>query len=200
MKSSTVKKLTLIFSCCALAAAIVLFTMVMLGCSQQQTTSHEVRYTDNGQDSVVYVHYYDQNQGLWVNYYMEYLIFMNLYDMGGYRSVYGYYNQHAYDINRLVYYRNTYHYFSPNYYMARGYSKNSTGNGWTKLTTTRNTSSPNHSTVSASTPATTTGNVSSPSSQHQTTTKNTNTPSATKTTPSVSRSSPSVSRSSPSHR
>jgi hypothetical protein len=71
--------------------------------TQSESTSHEQRWSSDGKDSVVYVRYKDEN-GSWVNFYMQYLLFNSLFNNGGYNACYNhyrsnpaqYYNYHHY--------------------------------------------------------------------------------------------------------
>ena len=105
----------------------VIIILLFSGCSQR-TPRHEIQYSNNGQDSIVYVHYYDDNSNQWVDRYMEYVIFMNLYNMGGYNSIYGYYRTNPYNPYIYSRYRNYSYNYSPSYYHSRGYTRS--GNTW----------------------------------------------------------------------
>lgn len=60
------------------------------GCELE--TNHEIRYSPDGKDSVVFMMYYDGQQ--YNSVYMNYLQFNTLYGEGGYEAVYDYYREH----------------------------------------------------------------------------------------------------------
>lgn len=66
---------------------------------------YETRYSADGKDSVVYVHYRDNN-GNYQDFWMNYLIFKSLYNNGGYANCYTYYHSHP--VPRI----NNYHYYT----------------------------------------------------------------------------------------
>lgn len=72
-----------------LLLAIVCFSFI----SCESSSDHEVRYSPDGKDSVVYVNYRDDN-GNMQNFWMNYMIFSMLMHQGGYGSVYNYYHSH----------------------------------------------------------------------------------------------------------
>lgn len=62
-------------------------------------TSHEVRYSPDGKDSVVYVKYFDGQQ--FVTFYMNYAPFKLVYDEEGYEGCYYYYRDHQLTAEKL---------------------------------------------------------------------------------------------------
>lgn len=71
---------------------LIYITLLAIACNGGLTSTHEVRYSPDGNDSVVVMKYYDGHQ--YNNIYMGYELFKDLYDEGGYESVYDYYLAH----------------------------------------------------------------------------------------------------------
>ena len=65
-------------------------TTFLSSCSTASTSNHETVWSSDGKDSVVNVVYVD-NDGNQSNFFMNYLLFRNLYGSGGYSNVYNYY-------------------------------------------------------------------------------------------------------------
>lgn len=70
----------------------LLLLILLIACNGGLTSTHEVRYSPDGKDSVVYVQYYDGSQ--YNSLYMVPEQFDHLYDEGGYEQVYDYYLGH----------------------------------------------------------------------------------------------------------
>jgi hypothetical protein len=70
----------------------LLLLILLTACNGGLTSTHEVRYSPDGKDSVVYMMYYDGKQ--YNNVYMTPLQFNGLFDEGGYEGVYDYYISH----------------------------------------------------------------------------------------------------------
>lgn len=68
---------------------IIFLLFALLSCKD---TNHEVRYSPDGKDSVVYVSYYDGRQ--FTTFYMGYGQFKAVYDEEGYEGCYDYYREH----------------------------------------------------------------------------------------------------------
>lgn len=69
----------------------ILLLILLTACSRQSTT-HEVRYSLDKTDSVVFVRYFDGQQ--YNTFFMNYEQFKVLHSEGGYEGVYEYYLQH----------------------------------------------------------------------------------------------------------
>lgn len=73
---------------------IIYIAMVALAsCNDSLPTTHEVRYSDDGKDSVVYVKYFDGKQ--YNEIYMNYQQFEVLFNEDGYEGVNDYYMSHG---------------------------------------------------------------------------------------------------------
>lgn len=71
---------------------LIYITLLAIACNGGLTSTHEVRYSPDGKDSIAYVQYYDGKQ--YNNIYMGYEQFKTLYDDGSYEAVYEYYLAH----------------------------------------------------------------------------------------------------------
>lgn len=98
---------------------IVLSIMLCMMFSCAPSSNHEVRYSPDNRDSVVYVQYVDQN-GNSQEFWMNYLIFSTLMQRGGYSNVYNYHQSHYrtdpgynYNVSRFQNYRPPVYYNSP---------------------------------------------------------------------------------------
>lgn len=69
-----------------------LFYILLIALASCKDTTHEVRYSPDGSDSVVYVRYYDGQQ--FTSFYMAYPQFRVLYDSVGYEGCYEYARHH----------------------------------------------------------------------------------------------------------
>jgi hypothetical protein len=78
----------------------------------RQDSSYDLQYSNDGSDSVVYVHYYDP-QGNYQQFWMDYVMFQTLYNSGGYDRVYHYYYTTPYYRTPAYSYR--YHRYSTDY-------------------------------------------------------------------------------------
>lgn len=71
---------------------IIAVFSVLLSCNSDSSSSgHEAQWSPDGKDSVVYVRYQNDN-GSFSNFYMNYLLFNTLFNRGGYSECYHYYN------------------------------------------------------------------------------------------------------------
>lgn len=84
------------FSTPFLVALFLLCAVIMFGCRgcASDESRHETRYSADGKDSVVYVHYRDNN-GQYQDFFLNYLMFRTLFGGGGYSgysACHNYYN------------------------------------------------------------------------------------------------------------
>jgi len=84
---------------------VILIAIIgLFACNDESdTSSHEQQWSSNGKDSVVYVRYRDDN-GNWVDFYMQYMLFNSLFNSGGYSACYNHYRS-----NPTQYYSNNYY-------------------------------------------------------------------------------------------
>lgn len=85
---------------------------VFLACEDNRETSHEIQWSSDKKDSIVYVNYRQQD-GSFSNFYMNYVLYSMLFKQGGYGSVYNYYQQHPTEFNTQSRYSNYKPYSSP---------------------------------------------------------------------------------------
>jgi hypothetical protein len=154
----------------------------LFACNGDVDTSHEAQWSKDGKDSVVYVRYKDDN-GNWVNFYMQYLLFNSLFNQGGYNACYNYHRTHE----MPSYYQNRYTSYRPRVQKT----ETSTGHH----TPAKSNSSPSRSWSSGSSSS---GSHSSPSRSSSSPSRSYSSPSRSSSSPSRSYSSPSRSYSSPS--
>jgi hypothetical protein len=69
----------------------LILLLLLTGCSRPSTT-HKVSYSPDGMDSIAVVNYFDGQQ--FNTFYLPYPLFKDLYNDGGYESVYDYYLAH----------------------------------------------------------------------------------------------------------
>jgi hypothetical protein len=180
--------------CTLLLVSVTLF--MFTGCAGDDNR-HEVRYSADGKDSVVYVHYRDDN-GRYNDFFMNYLMFQTMFGNGGssgYTNVYHHY--HANNTN-TAYYPAAHSYTN---YKARETenpiisSKRSSSSGSNYSSPARVPNPSSSSGSSYSSPARSKSNYSSPSRSSG---SSYSSPSRSYSSPSRSYSSPSRSYSSPS--
>ena len=82
-----------------------LIATVFLACKEKQQSSHEVQWSGNAKDSVVYVNHQNQD-GSFSNFYMNYLLYSTLFRQGGYSGVNSYYNSHRSEFSNQSRYHN----------------------------------------------------------------------------------------------
>ena len=82
-----------------------LIAIVFLACKEKQQTSHEVQWSGNAKDSVVYVNHQNQD-GSFSNFYMNYFLYSTLFRQSGYSGVNSYYNSHRSEFNNQSRYEN----------------------------------------------------------------------------------------------
>jgi len=88
------QKVIYAFTFFALMAAFTYLFALAISCNSNdsETTWHELRYSPDKKDSVVYVHYVDDSRTV-TDFYINYLLFNSLFNNnGGYNSVYQNYN------------------------------------------------------------------------------------------------------------
>jgi hypothetical protein len=90
---------------------LLLAIVALFACNDESTegaaSSHEQQWSADGKDSVVYVRYKDDN-GNWVNFYMQYLLFNSLFNSGGYNACYNHYHSNPaqyYNVSHYSSYR-----------------------------------------------------------------------------------------------
>lgn len=81
----------------------ILLLILLTACNSGFDSRHEVRYSPDGKDSVVYMMYFDGRQ--FNNVYMNCQQFDVLYDDGGYEAVYDYYLGHQLPVHWLKKYK-----------------------------------------------------------------------------------------------
>ncbi len=149
----------------------------LISCTNQPDSTHEVRYSKDGKDSVVYVQSYENGQQN--NFFMNYIMFRMLFGNGGYTNVYHYYEGHPYIRS-----------YASNY---NSYSMNNT-----PISVRKSTSSSYYRSYSSPSRSTSSGSYSSPSRSSSSPSRSYSSPSRSYSSPSRSYSSPSRSYSSPS--
>jgi len=172
---------------------LFLCIVALFACNDESTesasSSHEQRWSDNGKDSIVYVRYKDEN-GSWVNFYMQYLLFNSLFNHGGYNACYNHYRS-----NPAQYY--SYHQYTSyqprsstsTFRSTSSSSSSPSRSNWSSSSSSRSNSSPSRSSSSSK-------SYSSPS--RSSSGNSYSSPSRSYSSPSRSYSSPSRSYSSPS--
>ena len=70
----------------------ILLTILLFALISCTDAGHEVRYSPSGNDSVVYVKYFDGQQ--FTTFYMSYPAFKTIYDSLDYEGCYDYYREH----------------------------------------------------------------------------------------------------------
>lgn len=157
-----------------------LIATVFLACKKEQKTSHEIQWSGNAKDSVVYVNHQNQD-GSFNDFYMNYLLYSTLFRQGGYSGVNSYYNQHRSEFNN-----------QSKYYNYSGYKRNAKSSNPSRVLNSSNI------TYSLPSKTITTPSKSTPSRSYSTPSKSNSSPSRSYSSPSRSYSSPSRSYSSPS--
>ena len=164
--------------------------------SQYNTTTgpssdHEVRYSGDGKDSVVYV---QNNNGMSTSgFFMNYLLFRTLFGNGGYTNVQNYYQNHPTEFNNEKQY-SSYRERTPRITTK---APTKTYSSPSRSTTKSNYSSPSRSSGSSYTSP---SRSSSSKSSYSSPSRSYSSPSRSYSSPSRSYSSPSRSYSSPSRR
>lgn len=171
------KKVTLVFS--------LLLSIVFLSCKQNkpQSTS-EVQWSENQKDSVVYVNH-QNSDGSFSNFYMNYLLYQNLFRSGGYGAVNNYYQSNPSEFSNQSRYSS---------YKDRSVLKSEKSN----INTPVSYSSPSRSYSAPTEIKTKTKSYSYPSRSYSSPSRSYSSPSRSYSSPSRSYSSPSRSYSSPS--
>lgn len=174
------KKMKKTISKIAVACMLLIAFMASSCNNYQHSPSHEVMWSQDKKDSVVYVRYYDNASNNWIQYYMLYNLFFSHYNSGGYTAVNNYYTVHKSDFSNTSKYSSysTFSRTSPKAYSSPSYS------------------SPSHSTPSGSSYSS--PSRSSSSSSYSSPSRSYSSPSRSYSSPSRSYSSPSRSYSSPS--
>ena len=147
--------------------------MSLVSCRQEEKSSHQMKWSNDQKDSVVYVNYRGED-GQMNSFFMNYLMFRMLFNNGGYSSVNNYYSSHRSEFS--------------NYSKFGNY-------GEKKITLS--SSSPSRSAIKNGEKATSITNriLSSPSRSHSSPTKSYSSPSSSKSYSSPSRSYSTTSRS-----
>ncbi len=116
-----------------------------------ETTSHEAQWSSDGKDSVVYVHYRNDN-GSFTDFYMNHLLFNMLFNQGGYGSVYNHYHTYpqTYAAPSQTAYRNYSNENSPTYKASKSYSSPSSSRPVGSSSSSKSYSSPSSSSSSSS--------------------------------------------------
>lgn len=158
---------------------IAVAALFLSSCVSKPQSSHEVRWSEDKHDSVVYVNHYDNN-GNMSSFFVSYLVFHTLFNQGGYGTVHNYYSNHrtelagnqsqwsSYKPRANTYsspsskssssYNSTRSYSSPS--RSSSYSSPSRGSGSSYSSPSRSYSSPSYSSPSRSSSG---GSYSSPS-------------------------------------
>jgi hypothetical protein len=174
---------------------LLLITVLgLFACNDEgDSSTHEQQWSSDGKDSVVYVHYKDDN-GNWVDFYMQYVLFNSLFNSGGYSACYNHYHS------------NPTHYYSNNYYTNYSPRPSSDRSSTNDRVPVKSYSSPSRSNWSSSSSASSkshsspsrSSSSSSYSSPSRSSGSSYSSPSRSYSSPSRSYSSPSRSYSSPS--
>jgi hypothetical protein len=165
----------------------------LFACNGDVNSSHEAQWSKDGKDSVVYVRYKEDN-GNWVNFYMQYMLFQSLFNSGGYNACYGHYQQNAghYTVSNR-YYSN----YQPRTrvgpsttgHHVPAKSSSSPSRSWSSGSSSSHSSSPSRS---SSSPSRSSGSsYSSPSRSSSSSSRSYSSPSRSYSSPSRSYSSPS---------
>jgi hypothetical protein len=78
---------------------ILVVILFITACQQSNRNETDVRWSENGKDSVVYIQHRNED-GSNTNFYMNYLLYRSLFDNGGYGRVNGYYQTHPQEFSQ----------------------------------------------------------------------------------------------------
>lgn len=70
---------------------LVISALFVIGCNGELPSTHEMRYSPDGTDSIAYVTY--RHNGVVAFFPMSYNLFEELYKQGGYKAAFEYYNR-----------------------------------------------------------------------------------------------------------
>jgi hypothetical protein len=176
-----------------LVSMFLLCAVIVFSCNNDDESRHETRYSADGKDSVVYVHYRDNN-GQYHDFFLNYLMFRSLYGGGGYN---GYSACHNYYNSNPAPRVNNYHTYVVHENRTRSTTTNTSGTSSSGSSSKNFWSSGSSSSKSYSSPSRSSSSSSS-SRSYSSPSKSYSSPSRSYSSPSRSYSSPSRSYSSPS--
>lgn len=94
--------------------AVAALCMALFSCDDQSAKqpTYDMVYSANGADSAVKIAYVDNNNRT-QEFFMDWLLFSNLYNNGGYGNVYGYYHSHPAYFSTPTYHSYSRYHYSP---------------------------------------------------------------------------------------